>query len=484
MGRRPMTPGGALLRSSRMFSLPKPLPDLGTMHSQDQLRHSPTMTQHTPRYQAIASPFTSREKGDWGLKRQMPLKTTLAVSSPSLRIRKVDTRESVTDFTSAADHVVSLEKFQHLGVCMVTRPPPANSVAYLAYNRALADKSVYEEETDSTNLTKTSTQLYQQRWKFRGPDINAMVYGVFLKYLRDQVQPQKAAFNEFIRRKMAENLTSRQRQEAKDQGEEPPPEVLPDEINDQELLEYICVLRNDRFTLSDLVSNFLDVVPCPPPAHFIAAMKNSSTDVKNPYSTVGPPPSHPAAGISYLRTSSCLDNHPLYGPQENPEPALARVVSPRIPSMPARLGVGGFVAYVPSGNNEFNKRTYGKRSQTPKGISHLDLETPGGSKVYIEAKRAHVDSLGRIVLNLNLTSQEAELNVLEKKGLKKVYNNKPLVHVLHVDSSWEGDDSHQPNPIIDQGVYGSEGEGTAGEETDIMSSSEAYGLGSSKDSDF
>ncbi|PHH59803.1 hypothetical protein CDD81_2570 [Ophiocordyceps australis] len=474
MARQAITPGGALLRSSRMFSLPKPLTHSSSKHArQDDLR-SNTMTQPIPQYQAIASPYTSREKGDWGLKRQMPLKYTLAVSSPSLRIHQIDTRESVTDYASAADHVVSLEKFQQLGVCMAPQPPHANSITAISYSPALANKSVFEESTDVTAVTKHTRKLYCQRWKFRGPNVGAMTYGQLLQYIRKQVQPRRAAFNELIRKKKAEQMTSVQRQEAISKGEKPPPPVRAREIKDQELTEYICLLRNDRLTLFDLVADFLDLVPLPPPAHIIDALKKSS--LKSQYKSAGQPASHPSAGISYLRTSSCMDNHPLYGPQEYPEPVLARVLRPRFQTMLPRLGIGGFVTTVPSGNNEFNRRHDLKKVAPPKGVSYLDLETPGGAKTYIQAKRAHVDPLGRVVLEAGLTSAEAKLIALERKGLKTVYNNDPLIPVLHASNNQKSDDSDHLEPV-DQEINSSVEGMNVDPETDIMSSSEAYGLG-------
>lgn len=142
-----MSPGEAILRSSRVFSIPKPLPEPPMVPTFNN-RKSPTMTRSYPLTQAITSPLASREKGDWGFKRSLPLKTTLTTSTPSIRIKHIDSLEGVTDFASAADHTVSLEKFQELRV-----------VLSVPWHRDLSDvnrkpdnwyRSVFEERMDFT----------------------------------------------------------------------------------------------------------------------------------------------------------------------------------------------------------------------------------------------------------------------------------------------------------------------------------------------
>ncbi|KHN99798.1 uncharacterized protein MAM_02651 [Metarhizium album ARSEF 1941] len=421
MGARAVSPGGALLRTSRMFSVPKPLPEPPSTNLHIGDHKSATMTRQYPQHQSITTPLSSREKGDWGYKRPFPLKSTMTTSTPFIRIKKVDSVENVTDFASAADHSLSLEKFRELHVPMSlprgkmldgTKPPSAS----------MWPKSVFEDEFDSTQ--SRSGWSDDKRWKFHGPWLARMGEGEFVRYLRKTVHPKRAQFRALLKRKLAEDITTSQNNLAIEKGRPAPPKVEPHHITEAHFSEYLRTLRNDRTTLYGLVSEFLDLAPLSVPIGVYEGIR--SMEPESLYGISGPPPSHPSAGISYLRTNSYMENHPVYGPQARRTPTLTRVVYPRAGHKPAKLGVGGFVADVPVGDNEFNIRFGRYRSQVKKmlnGIAHLDTTTYGGAKAYIEPITATVDPSGKVVLQLRETHPEAQLIVKESKGQSQIYHD-------------------------------------------------------------
>ncbi|KYK61404.1 hypothetical protein DCS_02546 [Drechmeria coniospora] len=424
MGGRAVSPGAALLRTSRMFSMPKPLPEPQSTNLHFGDHRSNTMTKQYPQYQSITSPLSSREKGDWGYKRPFPLKSTMATSTPLIRIKQVDTIEHVTDFASAADHSLSLEKFQELRVALSVPKSSdrRNSRSDLWY------KSVFEEDMDFTNLQR-GVPGDDRRWKFQGPWLARMTEGDFMEYLNKKVRPKRTRFRVLLKDRLAQDITTRQNSIALEQGKPTPPAVEAKDITEEQFTDYLRSLRNDRVTLYSLVSKFLDLAPLGQPVGFIQSFwsKQDTAAPESPYGKSGPPPSHPSAGISYLRTSSFMENHPVYGPQAKRTPALARVVYPRLGPSPAKLGVGGFVADAPPGDNEFNIRHGRGRTAANKtmlnGIMHLDTQTFGGAKAYVEPQTASVDPSGKVVLQLRETYPEAQVIAKENKGISHIYHD-------------------------------------------------------------
>lgn len=120
--RQSLSPTANLLRNSRLFSLPNPLPrpPVSETSGAGISRASDTATLPYPTHQAIATTKSSLARGDWGLKRPLPSRSFLVqVSDPVLRIKQLDTIEHVTDFDSAADHVRTRQKWEEMGVPMM-----------------------------------------------------------------------------------------------------------------------------------------------------------------------------------------------------------------------------------------------------------------------------------------------------------------------------------------------------------------------------
>jgi hypothetical protein len=387
------------------------------------------MTRPYPQHQSITSPLASREKGDWGLKRPFPLKSTMATSTPYIRVKQVDTIENVTNFASAADHSLSLEKFQELRVAMSV-PFNTDKKTDSSSRTELWHKSVFEEDMDFTDFQRGRGD--DRRWKFQGPWLARMTEGKFIEYLNKKVRPKRAHFRALLKEKLADDITTSQNKAAMEAGKEAPAKIEARDISEEQFTDYLRSLRNDRVTLYALVSKFLDLAPLGQPVGIIQTFWSNRDNLapESPYGKSGPPPSHPSAGISYLRTGSFMENHPVYGPQGKRTPALARVVYPKSGPISPKLGVGGFVADAPPGDNEFNYRsvTRGRISANKtmlNGIMHLDTTTFGGAKAYVEASTANVDPSGKVVLQLRETSAEAQVVARENKGLTEIYHDGP-----------------------------------------------------------
>ncbi|KAF4446367.1 hypothetical protein F53441_9990 [Fusarium austroafricanum] len=472
MGGRAVSPGGALLRSSRLFSLPKPLPEPQSTNLHIGDHKSPTMTRQYPQYQSITSPLSSREKGDWGFKRPFPLKSTLTSSTPLIRVQQVDSIESVTDFASAADHTLSLEKFQEMRVPLSI--PKGNDRGGTSARTDAWRKSVFEEEVDFTENRKGRAD--DKRWKFQGPWLARMTEGDFLGYLNKSVRPKRAQFRQLLKERLTESLNAQRATTAMEQGNAAPPKITHKDITEDQFTDYVRSLRNDRATLYGLVSKFLDLAPLGQPVGIIQTFLSAGDKAaaESPYGKSGPPPSHPSAGISYLRTNSYMENHPVYGPQKQRTPTLARVVFPRQGPSPAKLGVGGFVADTPPGDNEFNTRDSRMRVSANRkmltGITHLDTTTYGGAKAYVNPETATIDPSGKVVLQLRAASTEAQLVAREAQGRARVYNS---------SKQTPKKTSNQPDPwraerVADE-LLGEEAPSGSGK--DAVSSSKNYGLG-------
>ncbi|KAG5924866.1 hypothetical protein E4U61_005713 [Claviceps capensis] len=421
MGGRAMSPGAVLLRTSRMFSIPKPLPEPPSSNQLDPhhgQRTTPSMTKAFPQHQSITSPIASRKTGDWGLKRPFPLKTTMATSTPLIRIKHLDSVESVTDFSSAADYTLSLQKFQELRVA-ISLPQGGRDSGRSFRAETTTLKSAFEEGSDVTDPRDRRNS--GTRWKFDGPWLAGMNQREFTDYLKKTVHPRRAQFRELLKKKLAEDMTVRQNNSSLEMGTPPLKAIKTSDITQEQLTEYMQRLRNDRTTLYDLVYEFLDLAPFGLPIGMRGVLE--LLDRHELYSKQGPPASHPSAGISYLRTSAYLQNHPIYGPQQSRTPVLARVVSPMIYGRKAKLGVGGFIADVPSGPDFSPNLSRHNNTATlcHNGILHLDLATYGGAKAYVEPHTATVDRNGKVILRLHNANAEAQLIASESRGLSRIY---------------------------------------------------------------
>ncbi|KAI0098243.1 hypothetical protein GGR51DRAFT_538795 [Nemania sp. FL0031] len=400
MASRSVSPGAALLRSSRMFSMPNPIPASPGDYSSATKHHSATATIPYPTHLTITTPSTSRVNGDWGLKRPLPLKTTTKQTIPLVRVRQMDSREHVTDFRSASDHTMTLKKFQELNLPVSVPAPRANDKdLFTRY-----PKSVFEEDGDVTAIDPEQAQATEnKRWKFKGPWLAGMTDGEFNKWLEKNVRAKRAEFRAYLKEIYAKELNEdRKRQAIRDQAPIPP-DMGADGITDHEFMEHLRDLRQDRLVLFRHVSRFLDLAPLTTNSALLSTMKLNRAqqfDKENPYSTNGPPITHPSAGLSYLRTPNFIDNHPIYGPQKYHPPVKARIMKPRHPNTgvhEAIVGVAGIIA-----DRATDQKMLGYAITSPRATTQgrLELEKRGGAKLYYKLDSATIDSSGRIRINV------------------------------------------------------------------------------------
>lgn len=414
MATRGVSPGGALLRTSRMFSLPPPLPAQGGDLAGVSPRRSNTATRPFPTSQTITTPKASRSRGDWGLKRPLPLKTTMRSSTPLIRVKNIDAPEHTTDFASASDHTLSLQKFQEMNI-PVTVPADRK---FGSMN--LPERSVFEEESDVTAIEPgQEAELEDKRWKFKGPWLAGMTEGEFIKFLKKQVRVRRPEFRQHMKERLAAELNQSSSQAAVDAGKEMPPPLAAVDITDAQLTDFLRRLRDDRAALYTMVGQFLDLSPLAQKSAFarLGSPQPRERKATNPYAEEGPPITHPSAGLSYLRTASYLDNHPVYGPQKAHPPVAARVVQPQhAGSVSPKLGVGGFVVDL-NGIQAFNDRSL--RNAT--GFSSFNPKVYGGTKIGVQVLSAKVDSSGKTVLKIDRKDEEAELVQKELVGEAQIF---------------------------------------------------------------
>lgn len=479
------SPTGRLLRNSRLFSIPAPLPQpqVGDTNAGGQLRASETATLPYPIRQAIATPSSSRHRGDWGLKRALPLKKTSSTSSPFLRINAIDNLEHITDFESAADHTQNLQKWQEMGMPMVARVARntmsgSNFTGTSVFEDYL-DNTVTDESTSveavlgrlrspklqqlapdamvtthdgkkmkvaeyRTSLAKEAARLRlavndsssaQLRWKTQGPWLAGMTEDEFERYLARSFRKKgnKAGFLEFLTRVRVEQKRREATKLLRDEGrfsvEDSAANVVPEvELEEHELSDYIKRLRDGHTNLSSdlsrLMQEYFDLPAFAAEDDSTAnSLQKSLLGSLKPDADIGPPATHPSAGLSYVRTNAIMENHPQLGPQAHRTPIQARVLRPRKMAQGAvevaKLGVGGFVASDTTragANFRHQPGTHGHVTDT------LDPELEGGNKVWVQPQRAYVDEKGRIKIELLQADDKA---VEVKTGVFKQTDDLP-----------------------------------------------------------
>ncbi|KAK5133796.1 hypothetical protein LTR08_007225 [Meristemomyces frigidus] len=446
MSKAASSPTARLLQTSRLFSLPRPLPAPAyeALTSTGMYRASDTATLPYPTHQALATPASSYSRGDWGLKRPLPAQATRGSGAPCIRVAAQDTSEHITDFGSAADHTQTAAKWRELGVPLLYRP---------AQRAKAPPVSVFEESGDNTDAGgpvqgrgvggvpgRGAPMGGEQkpRWKYSGPWIAGLPEGDFQRFTR-QVAKRKADFRAFLETHVAEQKLADRRRQAQDQGEslslaqiaQLRVQLRPDaaELRGVEkALRDAHALDGLSSELTHLITAFFDLPAVAPdsPASTPDVRSSLLRDTLNAITDdasaadAAPPSTHPSAGLSYLRTNAVMDNHPLHGPQAHRAPVLARVVRPRNSAQGteyvAKLGVAGFIApdsVSASLNTDRSTRNTALTnspllSYDPDAMAHsLDPDLPGGNKMWVHPQHAYVDEHGRVRLTLSRGDREA-----------------------------------------------------------------------------
>ncbi|ORY05795.1 mitochondrial ribosomal protein MRP51 [Clohesyomyces aquaticus] len=463
--RQSLSPTANLLRNSRLFSLPDPLPRptvSADVFGSGATKTSNTATLPYPTHQAIATTHSSLARGDWGLKRPLPSRSHLVQSSnPVVRIRQLDTIEHITDFESASDHVRTREKFTELSTPMLqgatgnmdpTALKPSSAFEEAVDITSYEEAGALSEAEKSFELLKQNTVAHGRkkdeftptphpnlgavqraapgkiRWKHEGPWIPGMGDSEFNFFISKQLSERKREFEKYLVQWVKDKLyTQREVNFGRTADLDADADIANAQLEAKkkefsqftqaEIEDGIRALRHQCAAdplNSDLVQKLImPFLRLPPmtvkPAQYAESAESTYKgkkfqDGSTPIST------HPSAGLSYLRTKSYMANHPILGPQRHVAPVTARVIQPRqtgnnVRETHARLGVAGFVAddeYRDGNNARFNTRTRSELS----GVQFLDIDTPGGHKLEVEPEFATVAVDGRVHIRVLRRSGE------------------------------------------------------------------------------
>ncbi|KAI9682717.1 MAG: hypothetical protein M1829_006704 [Trizodia sp. TS-e1964] len=404
-----LSPTAQLLKTSRFFALPPPLPRPGHDLVSFQVSYSDTATPYHPTHAAIATPPSSLCRGDWGLKRPLPLRSTTNTSTPVLEIHAVDTFEHITDYKSAANHALTLRKWQEMDMPLTVQEegPPLHRM-YGASTSQLRLRSVFEPDLDLNQAQPTRGTGSSIRWRFKGPWLPAMSNESFKNYVKRKVRGREAEFREYVRGLVVKKLRAEKRRLAIDQGLATSQATV---VSDEELHEYIVALRDDMQEMGRILQNFLDLPAMPDEDVTLDHRRDHTALTAALYAENGPPRTHPSAGLSYLRTASFYPNHPLLGPQLEKPPVLSRVLVPRKSATGyhniAKFGVAGVVA------SDGQQAAF--KNDQRHGIAQFDASIQGGAKFWMSPKRASIDSVGKISLVLN-PNPPSDVAVAVKEG--------------------------------------------------------------------
>jgi hypothetical protein len=404
-----------------------------------------------------------------------------------LRVESVDTIEHITEYGSAADHTLTLQKWQEMNMPLSTPAVKDSSGGYMGSHRK-PGRGVFEEDLGTSSDGVLNSAKDQTRWKFQGPWLAGLTDGEFNEFVRKTIHSRKSEFQLFLRETKALEDTKTAQLKAAEQGQNPPPATKASNITAEQLRMYIKGLRQDRAALFRLIRLFLDLPPAPSPKGFLGEalddiMYSMGTDTgskthtinsedflpksNSPYAETGPPKTHPSAGLSYLRTNRYIYNHAVYGPQERPPPIQGRIVVPKnanVGSFAPKLGIAGVVTEAPVGESfntsDASRARYGRtRKQAHPGLLNIEPDKVGGSKVYLHPSTASIDPSGRIDLRVAPGEGPALAVLLGKEDGIQPKSSQPMRSIQPLP---------KPPNITQQG-YGLESRGTS---TDQMRAAE------------
>lgn len=433
------SPPARLLQSSRLFSIPRPLPTppLDSATSTGQYKASDTATLPYPVQQAITTPASSHFRGDFGLKRPLPSKAT-RTSTPHIKVNAHDNFAHITDFGSAANHTQTEAKWREMVVPMIVKQRKEN---YTGSTRK-GPQSVYDDEVDNTDRAAVAIQLQQtglegestavkKRWKYEGPWITGMSEGEFQLYLMSVISERRGEFRDFMKKRLLQKRVQQEERVARREGRVVTyyrKEELRREI-EQNYSEEEKRLRDDHTAthlsseLTAAICDFLDLpgiragdqsaLPDVKSAKLHALLSDSLAHDEN----FSPPTTHPGAGLSHVRSHAYMENHPLYGPQAHRSPVLARVLRARNGETgnvhQATLGVGGVATNDPVSHSGGWRG--GLTSDDPlenyenyNGMTEaLNQELHGGNKIWTQPQSAYIDEKGNVRLDVGRGDKEA-----------------------------------------------------------------------------
>ncbi|KAL4956130.1 NAD(P)-binding protein [Aspergillus filifer] len=372
-----LSPTANLLRKSRVFALPQALAPFENATYANHAQ-SDTATLPHPTRASIVTPASP-----------LPAKSTSMKSSrPVVRVHEMDTFEHVTDFESAADHTMTLEKFQELHM-PISLPEQVNFGAHIIPRH----QSPFESTVDNTEVREKDQTPETMQFRHTGPWLAGLSQAKFDAFVK-KVQKNKPELMQKLRRRFTEKRALEMKREAQDSGKDLDNLPLPTE---QEFQTWLRALRADPEQLGPVVFELLDLPAAPMvPGDRVGTTYYHSPPSRMPvveYATIGPPTTHPSAGLSYARSHASIYNHPVYGPQSSQRPVEARILRPRgkVRGRPGRA-VGGIagIAFEDLSASGFVEH------RAPPGMLSFDGSIPGGGKYHVTPIRASINTTGRI----------------------------------------------------------------------------------------
>lgn len=258
-----------------------------------------------------------------------------------------------------------------------------SSVFQPAFDSTYADP----DEAPDAGGEGVFTSKSKMRWKFRGPWLAGMTEAELHTYINKEVRHRKNDFREYVRARVGRAKAHSQDEARREMGVHHGQSSASENLSDAELDDHIRRLRQDLSELPLLIQIFLDLP---------AISSENVADPESSPSEAGPPKTHPSAGLSYLRSNSFLENHPILGPQGQPTPVESRVLAPhKAAGPPPPLGVGGVVA----------KDAMHTGGEFRAGDSNKPF--PRETKVWVQPLRAFINTRGMIKLTVGTASESA-----------------------------------------------------------------------------
>jgi hypothetical protein len=309
-------------------------------------------------------------------------------------------------------------------------------------------QSVYDDALDNTDPdfgksqayasrssddTQSTGSLGAKRWKYGGPSLPAMKEGDFDLYVTKAIRSRKEEFRKFMIERLVDKRVRDERIRSKDRFarqlsahriQQIRQEVEQNYEVEEKRLREEHARKHLGSELTAAIYEFLDLPDVLTKTSNTktqnladSLMSNLSSGNENPATT------HPAAGLSHLRSNAVLDNHPLWGPQAERTPVLARVVRPRVTiggqDSAAYIGVGGIVTREKSitAGSSWPRDRFARREEglpveeqwldANRMTQEIDPDLPNGNKIWVQPEAARIDAKGNIMLNTSRSSKEA-----------------------------------------------------------------------------
>ena len=394
MASKSVSPTANLLRQSRLFSLPQRLPEapIQPLSVGDQ-RSSPNATKPYPLLQAVETTPAGLHRGDWGFKRALPKKKTQNTSTPVVRVNEIDSIDHVTDYESAADHYLTLKKWQEMQI------PIVNDTGELMRTQRMTRlTSVFEERYHNTERKETLSR--GTRWKFKGPWIDGLSPGEFRDYINKEIKNRRPEFTTYSKSWLSKRRTAAREAAAAEKSE---PFTDPGPLTEAEYQQEMSRIRKDPTDLWALVWDFLDL-PGNPPGAEKPQDRQTFNDTVDTYTSPwqkGPPLTHPSAGLSYIRSNNVIPNHPTLGPMRYQPPVEGRILEHSNPQNRMvgthMVGVGGVVTKIGS-YGTMNVSAAGNADPAANQEARFEAALEGGAKSWVEPMHATIEANGRIRL--------------------------------------------------------------------------------------